>query len=858
MSTFYSRYVPPSRPIQNLDTYDRPSSRRKHDDAHQTPPAGHKRVKADNGTTLDELTESQSQTSFKKSQTSQSKDIQPRQEKDNASRKETPVIQSRNLGKEVLSKYSVTQVAESSNGRSVLGRSKEAPRNEALTSSAPLEEASERYEVKKKRGKKSSPQKGRPEKGSPEAASDNAQLIDNPVNQRHAGIRHKFETSKAKTRLSASSRDAGGEDKESHDHSEDANQDGTASSVLHGLEPLPQPLQVELSNELPSYSTLPGWMAKPMSVALSATSDFKDLDLDSHILSNLQKKGISKAFAVQAAVLPLLSKGQSRHRGDICISAATGSGKTLAYVLPMIQALKNLVGTKLRGLIVVPTRELVAQAREVCEVCAAGTNVRIATALGSRALKDEQNMLIEEHTVYDPEQYTGEREKSIDWTNFGLEHLLAHSEQDSLMANCVKKFASKVDVLITTPGRLVDHLRATPGFNLDDVQWVVIDEADRLLNESFQEWIEVVMPALNSDVALRSRDSLLRELRLDVPRRRVQKVILSATMTQDISKLNSLGLSNPKLVVVGDLPKPQALNENGVAMEDANRAPDANNTFNLPPTLMEFAVSVGDGSEKPLYLLQLLNSHILKPPEQSNRLHASSNRNNSSTIGLGISNGTSPEADDTSSSASSDTSDTDSSSNDSGSDTSSSNTPPPTAHPLETALIFTRSTEAATRLSRLLSILSPSLAPYLGTLTKSTNSSSSRKTLSQFRQGKVNLVIATDRASRGLDLPGLAHVVSYDVPISATTYVHRVGRTARAGKEGKAWTLVSHKEARWFWNEIGKGGSGNGVGEVRIARGERKVKRVNVEIDKEGNGDELRKRYEDALGMLAEEVRGKA
>jgi ATP-dependent RNA helicase DDX51/DBP6 len=857
MSTFYSRYVPPSRPVQNLETYDRPSSKRKHDDAHQTPQAGRKRAKTDEGIAVDKLTESQSRTSSKKLRTSQSNDIQPRQEKDNASRKEAPVTQSDSLGKEVLAKYSVTQVSYSSNVQSVLGRSKEAPRSEALSPNAALEEASECHEVKKRR-KKSSPQKGRPEKESAEAASDKAQLIDNPVNQRHAGIRHKFETSKAKTRLSVSSSDARGEDKESHGRSEDANQGDATSSVLHGLEPLPQPLQVELSNELPSYSTLPGWMAKPMWVALSATSDFKDLDLDSHVLSNLQKKGISKAFAVQAAVLPLLSKGRSRHRGDICISAATGSGKTLAYVLPMIQALRNLVGTKLRGLIVVPTRELVAQAREVCEVCAAGTNVRIATALGSRALKDEQNILIEEHTVYDPEQYISEREKPINWTNFGLEHLLAHSEDDSLMANCVKKFASKVDVLITTPGRLVDHLRSTPGFNLDDIQWVVIDEADRLLNESFQEWIEVVMPALNSDVAVRSRDSLLRELRLDAPRRKVQKVILSATMTQDISKLNSLDLSNPKLVVVGDLPKPKALDDNGVAMEDAKPVPDANRTFNLPPTLMEFAVSIGDGSEKPLYLLQLLNSHILKPSEQRNRLPASSSRNSSSTIGLGISNGTSLESDETSSSALSDTSDTDSSSDDtdSDSDASSSNIPPPTTHPLETALVFTRSTEAATRLSRLLSILSPSLAPYLGTLTKSTNSSSSRKTLSQFRQGKVSLVIATDRASRGLDLPGLAHVVSYDIPTSATTYVHRVGRTARAGKEGKAWTLVGHREARWFWNEIGKGGSGNGVGEARIVRGERKVKRVNVEIDKEGDGDELRKRYEDALGMLAQEVRG--
>jgi ATP-dependent RNA helicase DDX51/DBP6 len=591
-------------------------------------------------------------------------------------------------------------------------------------------------------------------------------------------------------------------------------------------------------------------------VPSTSIADFEDLNLDEHIISNLQSKGLDKAFAVQAAVLPLLSEGKSRHQGDICISAATGSGKTLAYVLPLIQALKDLVGTKLRGLVVVPTRELVAQAREICEVCAAGTSMRIATALGSKALKEEQNALVEQHTVYDPEQYKKEREQPIDWTTFGLEDILTQSDEDARTAHYVKKFSSKADVLITTPGRLVDHLRSTPGFNLDDVQWVVVDEADRLLNESFQEWIEVVMPALKSDAATRSRDELLRELGLEVPERHVQKVILSATMTQDISKLNSLDLRNPKLVVVGDLPKPQPANETGVAVEDTDPVPDANGTFNLPPTLAEFAVSVGDGLEKPLYLLELLNSHILKPPEQQNLLHASSSKTASSKPGLTIPNGTALESDDTSSSDSSDTADSDSSSDVSDSISSSFGTPRPITRPTQTVLIFTRSTEAATRLSRLLSLLSPSLTPHLGTLTKSTNSSSSRKTLSQFRQEKITLLVATDRASRGLDLPGLAHVVSYDVPTSATTYIHRVGRTARAGKEGKAWTLVGHREARWFWNQIGKSKEAEASREVRVGRGDRKVKRVNIEIGGEGDKEGLIKRYEDALEVLETEVRG--
>jgi hypothetical protein len=209
MATFYSRYVPPSRPIRNRETYDRPSSKRKHDDANQTPQAGRKRVKTDEYTSVDKLTESQSQTSSKKLRTSQSKDIQSNQERENTSRKEAPVTQSDSSGKDVLAKYRVTKVADGSNGQSILGHSKKVPRNEALSSNAPLEETSKPREVHKK-GKKRSPRKGKSEKELAEVASDNAQLMDNPVDQRHAGIRHKFETSKAKTSLSASRRDNGG------------------------------------------------------------------------------------------------------------------------------------------------------------------------------------------------------------------------------------------------------------------------------------------------------------------------------------------------------------------------------------------------------------------------------------------------------------------------------------------------------------------------------------------------------------------------------------------------------------------------------------------------------------------------
>lgn len=106
------------------------------------------------------------------------------------------------------------------------------------------------------------------------------------------------------------------------------------------------------------------------------------------------------------------------------------------------------------------------------------------------------------------------------------------------------------------------------------------------------------------------------------------------------------------------------------------------------------------------------------------------------------------------------------------------------------------------------------------------------------------MIVATDRASRGLDLPSLTHVVNYDIPTSVTTYVHRVGRTARAGREGSAWTLVAHREGRWFANEIA-------TADGRITRASH-VDRVQVKLDALGS---IKSKYAVALGELEQEVR---
>ncbi|KAL9627109.1 MAG: hypothetical protein Q9164_007701 [Protoblastenia rupestris] len=161
-------------------------------------------------------------------------------------------------------------------------------------------------------------------------------------------------------------------------------------------------------------------------------------------------------------------------------------------------------------------------------------------------------------------------------------------------------------------------------------------------------------------------------------------------------------------------------------------------------------------------------------------------------------------------------------------------------------LIFTKSNENAYRLARLLSILRPDWAAELNTLTSSSTSAKGRKILKAFEKHKLSIIIASDRASRGLDIQDLNHVINYDMPKSRVDYVHRVGRTARAGKAGLATTFVEHQQGRWFWNEIGRS--------VKVVRAPgRKVQRLDAELEL---SEMERERYQDALTLLGTEAQG--
>lgn len=570
------------------------------------------------------------------------------------------------------------------------------------------------------------------------------------------------------------------------------------------LEPLPQPAAVPDPVFEPTFSVLPTWLANPVTAEASKREPFDQLGVQPYFVDKLAQQGFKDALAVQSALLPMLHPGPKQYQGDICVSAKTGSGKTLAYLLPIIEALKDHVTPVLSAIVVVPSRQLVDQALQTAEALCAGTKIKVGTALGSTPFAAEQKQLVKVTAQYDPVKAQELHDRAAWQMKTGYTERGIVDDLATMPTDHVPRYHSGVDILICTPGRLVEHVEATTGFLLRSVRWLVIDEADQLLSQNFQGWTTVLMKALHGETAEDLMDARERSRKQRIKsewgsclhkRHQLTKVVLSATMETDLTKLGSLRLQRPRLVSILDEP----------AFEPSTRT-DGDN-FELPSTLDESAVPVRDGGKKPLYLLYLLLGYIFPKTEEKTG---------------------SP-------------------------DDSDAETPAPEtfvrdsfANQSSRVLVFTKSNESASRLSHLLTVLEPALKDHLRTMTPSSTSKAAKKLLRSFSSGAIKVLIASDAASRGLDIPDITHVVNYDMPTSVTSYVHRVGRTARAGKSGEAWTMFTKSEAAWFWNQVARGDS--------IRRGDKKVRRVEW---KEWNVTYNRKRtYEAALAELQQAVTG--
>ncbi|KAG7202950.1 hypothetical protein KM043_010087 [Ampulex compressa] len=422
---------------------------------------------------------------------------------------------------------------------------------------------------------------------------------------------------------------------------------------------------------------LPDWLANPeiISIDLSTGPGLADLSstLDLNLIETLAANGIDKLFPVQVSMITWLLKcDNDRKLGwwprDTCVSAPTGSGKTLAYVLPIVQMLQSRLVPRIRCLVVLPVQELAAQVHKVMVTYTAHTSLKVGLLSGAAPFEQEQNSILK--------------------------------KTDN------EKYISLVDIVIATPGRLVDHILKTQGFSLDALKFLVIDEADRAT-----EWLQYLPEP-------HSRAPQLTVENMHTSKPPAQKLLFSATLSQDPEKLNRLGLFQPILftsVVIAN-------KDDDVNLD--NEVSDFLGRYTSPEELIEQVVEC-EAEYKPVALYQLLTEKdtILK------------------------------------------------------------------------TLVFTNSGDTTHRLALLLQSFLKNKRITVGELSSQLTPKQRGGVLSQFAAGEIQVLISSDALARGLDVPDIQLVVSYDLPKHVKGYIHRAGRTGRAGKQGTAVSVVTPKQA---------------------------------------------------------------
>ncbi|OQD78542.1 hypothetical protein PENDEC_c001G07118 [Penicillium decumbens] len=359
----------------------------------------------------------------------------------------------------------------------------------------------------------------------------------------------------------------------------------------------------------------------------AAKSTFQDFNLSRPILRGLASVGFTDPTPIQRKAIPVALLGK-----DIVGSAVTGSGKTGAFIVPILERLlfrPRKVPTS-RVTILMPTRELAVQCYNVAVKLATFTDVTFCQLVGGFSLREQENIL--------------------------------------------KK---RPDVIIATPGRFIDHMRNSPSFTVDTLEILVLDEADRMLEDGFADE--------------------LNEILTTIPKSR-QTMLFSATMTESVDKLVRVGMNRPMRLMV-----------------DAKKQ--------TVGTLTQEFVRLRPGREdKRLgYLL-----HLCKE------------------IYTGR------------------------------------------------VIIFFRQKKEAHRVRIIFGLMGLKAAELHGSLSQEQRI----KSVENFRDGKVAFLLCTDVASRGLDIKGVETVINYEAPQSHEIYLHRVGRTARAGRSGRACTIAAEPDRK--------------------------------------------------------------
>ena len=352
-------------------------------------------------------------------------------------------------------------------------------------------------------------------------------------------------------------------------------------------------------------------------------SSFADLNLIPELMESIQQLKYTKPTPIQSESIPHALEGK-----DIIGLAQTGSGKTAAFAIPILQSLWE-AQTPYYGLVLAPTRELAYQINETFVALGSSMGLRSVCIVGGMDMMDQARDLMR-----------------------------------------------KPHIVVATPGRIMDHLEHTKGFSLKNLKYLVMDEADRLLDMEFGPVLDKILKI--------------------IPSKRTT-YLFSATMTSKIEKLQRASLHNPVRVAVST-------------------------KYQTADNLVQSMMLVSDGY-KNTYLIHLLNEFVGK-----------------------------------------------------------------------SIIIFTRTCAHSQRTSLLARILGFAAVPLHGQLTQAQRLGS----LNKFKAGKSNILIATDVAARGLDIPSVDVVINYDIPTDSKAYIHRVGRTARAGRSGRSISLITQYDLEMY------------------------------------------------------------
>lgn len=351
---------------------------------------------------------------------------------------------------------------------------------------------------------------------------------------------------------------------------------------------------------------------------------FKDLNLPDALLKAIEKVGYEKPSPIQAESIPLILEGH-----DLLGQAQTGTGKTGAFALPMLANL-DIEQNHTQLLVLAPTRELAIQVAEAFQVYASfSKKIRVLPIYGGQS--------------YD---------------------------------NQIRQLKRGVQVVVGTPGRVIDHIKRGT-LKLDQLRFLVLDEADEMLRMGFIDDVEWILS--------------------HAPDTR-QTALFSATMPDPIKKITKRYLTDPKHVKI--------------------------------------ASKVSTASTIKQRFCQVAGHHKLEALTRIMEVEE-----------------------------------------------------------FDGVIIFVRTKTATVELSDKLSARGYDVEPLNGDIAQAAR----ERTVDKLKQGKIDILVATDVVARGLDVERVSHVINFDVPYDTESYVHRIGRTGRAGRQGDAILFISHREKRMLF-----------------------------------------------------------